>query len=101
MPVARHLEASGLPQEATSSVKPFKDTKNVNVSICGEDGGCDGCCQCGYNLLWMLTIGWIFFLIYSLLALLTLPFLFCGWDFSNRTGRWGKGNFFQTNCGRI
>jgi len=56
--------------------------KKVNVGICGEDGGCDGICDCGVNLLWMVTFGWVFFLLYCILALLTLPLLLCGLDFS-------------------
>ena len=56
--------------------------RTVNVGICGEDGGCDGICDCGYNLIWMITLGWIFFLCSSLLAIITLPLLCCGLDFS-------------------
>lgn len=32
----------------------------------------------------MITLGWIFFLFYCLLALLTLPLLICGLDFAEQ-----------------
>mmetsp|Transcript_2978 Transcript_2978/g.5508 ORF Transcript_2978/g.5508 Transcript_2978/m.5508 type:complete len:135 (-) Transcript_2978:92-496(-) len=59
-------------------------TKNVDVGICGEDGGCDGICDCGYNLIWMITFGWLFFLFGCLLAILTLPLMLCGLRFSEK-----------------
>eukprot|EP01084_Bolivina_argentea_P148303 259312_1 len=55
--------------------------KSVNVGLCGEDGGCDGICDCGCNLIWMLTLGWVFFLIHCVLALLSLPLECCGMGF--------------------
>ena len=56
----------------------------VDVGLCGEDGGCDGLCDCGTNLLWMITFGWLFFLAYCLLAILTLPLCICGLDFAEQ-----------------
>eukprot|EP00483_Globobulimina_turgida_P010199 UN10218 len=56
--------------------------KKVNVGVCGEGGNCDGICNCGCNLIWMILLGWLFFLLYCVLALLTLPFMCCGLDFA-------------------
>ena len=58
--------------------------KSVDVGICGEDGGCDGICDCGYNLIWMITLGWMLFFSYCLLSILTLPLLICGLDFAKQ-----------------
>eukprot|EP01084_Bolivina_argentea_P286543 491564_1 len=72
--------------------------KQVDVGVCGEDGGCDGICDCGVNLIWMITLGWIFFLFYCILAILTLPFLCCGWDFSAQHWKLARLSLFPSGA---
>eukprot|EP01083_Nonionella_stella_P253147 871371_1 len=59
---------------------PFN--KHVDVGLCGEDGGCDGICDCGCNIIWMILVGWFFFLCHCLCAIILLPFECCGLGFS-------------------